>query len=183
MRTFKLNNKGFTLIELLVVISIIGLLSSVVMGSLSSARQKANNTKVVQSVSQIKTALELYRNDKGKYPNENVQDYPMDQDAINFLNTELVTNKYIPSILNPATQDNGYGFQMYYLTGDEWIYSSDGLWNIACGGRKLKSYVFVFYNSQALNLQRVGYYWDDYYYDYEPWWTGEDNTYYYCIGQ
>lgn len=38
----KLNNRGFTLIELLVVISLISLLSSIIMASLASARDKAH---------------------------------------------------------------------------------------------------------------------------------------------
>ena len=61
--------KGFTLIELLVVISIIGLLASVVLVSLQSARKKARTAKRVSDMRQIQTALELYYNDNGSYPN------------------------------------------------------------------------------------------------------------------
>ena len=62
-------NKGFTLIELLVVISIIGLLSSVVLASLNSARGKASAVRSASDLKQIVNALALYQSDNnGSYP-------------------------------------------------------------------------------------------------------------------
>jgi prepilin-type N-terminal cleavage/methylation domain-containing protein len=54
------NQKGFTLIELLVVIAIIGLLASVVLLALNSARQKSRDAKRLADVRQLASALELY---------------------------------------------------------------------------------------------------------------------------
>ena len=60
---------GFTLIELLVVIAIIGILSSVVLSSLNTARSKARDARRLQDIKQIQVALNLYYLDNFKYPN------------------------------------------------------------------------------------------------------------------
>lgn len=59
---------GFTLIELLVVVAIIGLLASIVMASLNSARSKARDSRRKADIHQIQNALELYNNTYGGYP-------------------------------------------------------------------------------------------------------------------
>ncbi len=61
-------NKGFTLIELLVVIAIIGLLSSVTLASLNSARAKARDARRQGDAYQLRTALSAYFNDYGYFP-------------------------------------------------------------------------------------------------------------------
>jgi prepilin-type N-terminal cleavage/methylation domain-containing protein len=68
MTYHKTLKKGFTLIELLVVIAIIGLLSSVIMGSIASARQKAEDAHIKAELGQIHILLEQYYNDYGGYP-------------------------------------------------------------------------------------------------------------------
>jgi len=63
------NNKGFTLIELLVVIAIIGILSSVVLASLNTARDKAKAARATSDLRQIVIALTFYQDDNnGAYP-------------------------------------------------------------------------------------------------------------------
>jgi len=63
-----IKKKGFTLIELLVVVAIIGLLATLSIVALNTARAKARDARRVADIKQIQTALELYYNDQGVYP-------------------------------------------------------------------------------------------------------------------
>jgi len=64
----KNSNKGFTLIELLVVIAIIGLLSTLAVVALNSARQRSRDAKRVADIRQVQTALELGYSETNDYP-------------------------------------------------------------------------------------------------------------------
>ncbi len=59
--------KGFTLIELLVVIAIIGILSAVVLASLTTTRSKARDAARKNDLHSIQTALEMYYSICGTY--------------------------------------------------------------------------------------------------------------------
>ena len=59
----KYRNIGFTLIELLVVVAIIGLLSSVILSQLNTARAKARDAQRIHDLSQIQLAIEMFRDD------------------------------------------------------------------------------------------------------------------------
>jgi len=60
--------KGFTLIELLVVIAIIGILSSVVLASLNTARTKSRDARRVSDMKQLQLAFELFFDSCRSYP-------------------------------------------------------------------------------------------------------------------
>ena len=60
--------KGFTLVELLVTIGIIGILAVIAFVSLNGARQRARDSKRIDDLKQVQTALEMYYDDKKVYP-------------------------------------------------------------------------------------------------------------------
>ena len=59
------STKGFTLIELLVVIAIIGILASVVLASLNTARDKGSDASIKSSIGNMRAQAELYYDDNG----------------------------------------------------------------------------------------------------------------------
>jgi general secretion pathway protein G len=59
---------GFTLIELLVVIAIIGVLSALLMSNFIAIRQRARDGNRKTNLRELQSALEIYRANKGDYP-------------------------------------------------------------------------------------------------------------------
>lgn len=98
-----MKHKGFTLLEILVVFSIIGIVLSVSVGALISARKTSRDAKRKTDVEQLRGALELYKADNSDYPNTNGN-----------ISSSLVSLKTAPNIylvklpLDPDTTRNYY---------------------------------------------------------------------------
>ena len=60
-------SKGFTLIELLVVIAIIGILSSIVLASLNTARERGADAAVKANLSGMRAQAEIFYDDNPTY--------------------------------------------------------------------------------------------------------------------
>ncbi len=100
--------RGFTLIELLVVIAIIGLLSSVVLASLNTARTKSRDARRLADLKQIQVALELY------YSSQSTPGYPA---ALSSL-----APTYIPALPTDPSSGSNYAYTVnsgnsYYCIG------------------------------------------------------------------
>lgn len=102
-----MQQRGFTLVELLIVIAIIGILSSVVMSSLNSARAKARDANRVASIQEMQKAIESYYADYGVYPGATFGSYARTNDSVNggacgynnnWCNLEIALAPYIRSI-------------------------------------------------------------------------------------
>ena len=96
--------RGFTLIELLVVIAIIGILASIVLASLDSARKKGRDARRIADVKQIQLALELYYDANSVSP-----------PALTGAN--LVTPGYISVLPTDPSNSATYSYSPYAATG------------------------------------------------------------------
>lgn len=116
---------GFTLIELLVVIAVIGILASVVLASLNSARAKAHDAKRKADLVQIRSALELYYSDNGAYPvtsgyRSNCPGYGgFDVTGANGYIPNLAPT-YIPTLPLDPKPINPYGCYLYTSDGTDY---------------------------------------------------------------
>jgi len=110
------NNRGFTLIELLVVIAIIGILASVILASLDSARTKAQDAQRISDVKSLKTALEMYYQDNGGYPTSNGSANGDVSLGDSVLISKLVP-QYIPSMPVILISDSDHYYTNLVTTG------------------------------------------------------------------
>lgn len=60
--------KGFTLVELLVSISIVAILIAISIFGIQGAKESARNAKRKADLEAVRSALEIYKADKGEYP-------------------------------------------------------------------------------------------------------------------
>ena len=103
-----MESRGFTLIELLVVIAIIGVLSTIVLSSFTTARMKARDAARKSFAHQIQVSLELYNNANGMYPQPNPDGSGISVVGISdtgplTLNALLVPNYFSSTILYDQT--------------------------------------------------------------------------------
>ena len=118
---------GFTLIELLVVIAIIGVLATVVLASLNTARRKSRDARRVTDLKQIQLALELYFDGFGanQYPTGLLAATPCVNDSGL---TPLATQGYIGAVPHdPASATTCYRYASASINGRITYYHLAGI--------------------------------------------------------
>ncbi len=116
---------GFTLIELLVVIAIIGLLSSVVLASLNTARAKARDAKRASDLTQVVNAFELYATDHaGTYPAPTAGDGCGGKRPNQCLGDTAIVNALVPAYLpsmphDPSRENTLYDYMVMTDSGND----------------------------------------------------------------
>jgi prepilin-type N-terminal cleavage/methylation domain-containing protein len=98
-----INRKGFTLIELLVVVAIIGVLASVVLASVNSARTKGIDAAVKGNLDTIRSQAAIYYDD----PNNGNGSYNITGNPVTTCNVGMFTDPNITAAAAAIKLDAG----------------------------------------------------------------------------
>ncbi len=109
--TRKKNQSGFTLIELLVVVAIIGMLATIVLISLNTARTKARDARRLADLRQVALALEFYYDDNPNTGYPGVSGSNQWGDADSGMTKALQDGSYISVV----PTDPGVGVYQYWV--------------------------------------------------------------------
>ena len=107
--------RHFTLIELLVVIAIIGVLSTLLLTALRSARMRTQRAVAKSQISAIKAALSNYKSDMGKYPRRSARPTG-NTDTANAFRDDC--HALYAALRNRPTRESGGGQNSPYL--EDW---------------------------------------------------------------
>jgi prepilin-type N-terminal cleavage/methylation domain-containing protein len=130
-----MKSSGFTLIELLVVIAIIGVIGSVALSSLDTARSSARDAVRIQDMRALRFAFEQFYNDNNRYPGA-LDGVPSSGQMLGVGNEiDVALQPYIDPVPRDPRHDAGTGVAptagaLYFYSYDPWHWRS----MTDCGG-------------------------------------------------
>lgn len=130
-------SRGMTLIELLVVITIIGVLSTIILSSVSDSRARAYDSKIKQQLSSFRTAAEIYF--QNQVPNTyNVSSSCSSGMFVSILPSEGSPGLYIDIASMPANTEVVCGSNANSYAVKATLYSGSEYWCVDNSGDSVK---------------------------------------------
>lgn len=116
----KKNEEGFTIAELLIVIVVLGILAAIAIPSFTGLQKRARRAELESNGRAIVLALEMYRIEKGKYPDTVDQIDDLTGSLQNYLtNVEQILQTVDSGTYVKDTATGGYTLTLGHEDGTE----------------------------------------------------------------